>query len=180
MRSDRMHCLLRMGAASASLLAFLTVFGCATTGQTFFASQEDGRRAMAGGGSNLRLIANSEDVGGYFDVVEHTWPPGAVGNMHVHDFDAFYFVLDGTVTVDYGDRTFTGSPGSLFFHPKGVPHSHRDASGEGFTMLLLYAPGFGEGMNKLLDEMSKLDPKDPDFGAQSSQVLKSVGKTEPR
>ena len=100
--------------------------------------------------------------------------------MHVHSFDAFYFVLEGAVTVDYGDHTRTGSAGSLFFHPKGVPHAHKDATGNGFRMLLLYAPSFGDGMDKVLDAMEELDPKDPDFGAKSSEVLKAVGGTGPK
>jgi hypothetical protein len=47
-------------------------------------------------------------------------------------------------------------------------------------MLLLYAPSFGDGMDRLLDAMAQLDPNDPDFGAKTGQVLKDIGKTQPQ
>lgn len=170
---------LRIGVLAA-MATLVVLYGCATTSDPFFASQDDGRRAMAGGGSQLRLVATSEEVGGYFDVVDHRWPPGAGTNMHVHEFDAFYYVLEGAITVDYEDYTRSGAAGSLFYHPRGVAHQVSDASGNGFRMLLLYAPGFGDGMDKLLDAMAQLEPGDPNFGGQTAEVLKNVGKTQPQ
>ena len=180
MEKTRTRLRMRALAVPAAMLAVLAVIGCATPGELFFASPTDGRNARAGGGSQLRLVATSAEVGGHFDIVDHAWPPGGATNMHVHEFDAFYFVAEGAITVDYGDHTRTGSAGSVFYHPKGVAHAAKDATGNGFRLILLYAPSFGDGMDKLLDAMSELDPKDPDFGAKTSEVLKTVGRTQPQ
>jgi quercetin dioxygenase-like cupin family protein len=165
--------------AVAAVLAALAVAGCVTTPEPFFASPDDGRKAKGGHNSDLRLIAKDEEVAGYFDVVDHRWPPGSKGDMHVHAFDTFYFVLEGTVTVDYGDYQRTGGPGSLFFNPKGVPHAHIDSGGKGMRMLLLYVGGFGDGMDVMLDAVAQVDPKDPEYGAKISAIVKNIGKTWP-
>lgn len=44
--------------------------------------------------------------------------------MHVHDDeDEFHYYLEGSVTVTICDKTYTGSPGSACFLPKGIPHA---------------------------------------------------------
>ena len=99
--------------------------------------------------------------------------------MHMHEFDEFYFVLDGKVTVRTGDRTFIGTPGSFFFFPRGVAHSGTDASetDDGFRMLVMYAPRFGDGMDKMLDALGALNPQDPNVADQAGEIVKTIGKT---
>jgi mannose-6-phosphate isomerase-like protein (cupin superfamily) len=57
--------------------------------------------------------------------------PGASGPpWHVHEFDQFYFVLDGTLSVDVALQHHEVGPGSLIVLPAGVPHQQRNASAE--------------------------------------------------
>lgn len=49
--------------------------------------------------------------------------PGASGpTTHVHDFDQFYFVLDGSLHVEVGLQHHVVEPGTLVVLPSGVPH----------------------------------------------------------
>jgi mannose-6-phosphate isomerase-like protein (cupin superfamily) len=52
--------------------------------------------------------------------------PGS-GNthMHLHRFDQFYYVTEGTLEIEMGVDTFQVGPDSLLVIPAGVPHSNR-------------------------------------------------------
>ena len=48
---------------------------------------------------------------------------GAGGpDLHIHDFDQFYYVLEGTMSCEIGLRRFTAEPHTLVVLPAGVPH----------------------------------------------------------
>lgn len=50
-------------------------------------------------------------------------PAGRSGPpLHVHDFDQFYFVLEGRLSIEVGLYTYTVDPGSLVVLPAQVPH----------------------------------------------------------
>jgi quercetin dioxygenase-like cupin family protein len=59
-------------------------------------------------------------------VMELENPPGWEVPLHVHDDeDEVHYYLEGSVTVTCGDKTFSGTPGSLAYLPKGIPHALR-------------------------------------------------------
>ena len=66
-------------------------------------------------------------------VMEFENPPGWEVPLHVHEHeDEVHYYFEGNVTVTCGDKTFVGTPGSLAFLPKGIPHALRfDDSGPG-------------------------------------------------
>lgn len=49
-------------------------------------------------------------------------PSGGGPKLHVHDFDQFFFVLEGVLTVQVALETHTAGPGHLVVLPAGVPH----------------------------------------------------------
>jgi mannose-6-phosphate isomerase-like protein (cupin superfamily) len=50
-------------------------------------------------------------------------PPGASGpGLHIHRFDQFYYVLDGTLNVEIGLDSHRVRANSLVVLPAGVPH----------------------------------------------------------
>ena len=92
----------------------------------------------------LRRADSSEHVSLYVGSVE----PGAGGpGTHVHAFDQFYFVLDGTMTVEVGLERHVADPFTLVVLPAGVPHRQfNEAAGiERHITLIAPEPLPGDG-----------------------------------
>ena len=54
--------------------------------------------------------------------------PGAQGPpLHTHEFDQFYFVIEGALEVQIGLDMQVVGPNTLVVLPAGVPHKQRDA-----------------------------------------------------
>jgi mannose-6-phosphate isomerase-like protein (cupin superfamily) len=85
----------------------------------------------------LRRADSSEHVSLYVGSVE----PGAGGpGTHVHAFDQFYFVLDGTMTVEIGLERHVADPFTLVVLPAGVPHRQFNEAAETERHITLIAP----------------------------------------
>ena len=55
-------------------------------------------------------------------------PAGGVGpDLHIHEFDQFYLILEGTLGVQVGFTEYTVSPRHLVVLPAGVPHKQWNA-----------------------------------------------------
>lgn len=70
-------------------------------------------------------------------------PGFAVGpGLHVHPFDQIYFVLEGTMTLQFGLATYPVKANSFVIIPTGVVHQNRnDGPGiERHVTLLLPEP----------------------------------------
>ena len=66
---------------------------------------------------------------------------GAGGpGLHVHEFDQFYYVLEGTMSIEAGLASFTAGPHTLVVLPAGVPHRQWNAGLERERHLTLIAP----------------------------------------
>ena len=143
----------------------------------FFASQDDGRTLNAIG-IEQRLIATRADTGGYFDVLEGVWAPEGVFGMHTHDYDEFYYIAEGDIIVDYGDRTVNASVGSFFFFPKGQAHLMKNPSSTvPLKVIIFFAPAFGDGYDKIMDGLEQMSTDDPDYGAKVGELMENTGKT---
>ncbi len=71
----------------------------------------------------------------YFSVVDHTvgsvhigkgvstLQPGGHIERHLHSYEEAFYVLEGTVVVGLGDRTYTLVPGDYGFFPVAVEHA---------------------------------------------------------
>src|SRR5207245_8220397 len=60
-----------------------------------------------------RTVVNYMEVG----------PGGAGPKTHVHEFDQYYFVLEGQLTVEVALEKHVVEPGTLVILPAGVPHT---------------------------------------------------------
>lgn len=65
--------------------------------------------------------------------------PGAGGPaLHFHDFDQFYFVLGGELTVQIGHEKAVAHPGDLVMLPKGVVHTNlNEGAGDEYHLAIL-------------------------------------------
>jgi quercetin dioxygenase-like cupin family protein len=73
-------------------------------------------------------------------------PGGAGPGMHIHDFDQYYYVLEGVMNVEVALQRHTVEAGGLVLLPAGVPHRQWNGSGVAPERhLALLAPGPAPG-----------------------------------
>jgi hypothetical protein len=74
-------------------------------------------------------------------------PPAGGFPLHVHrDEDETVYVLEGAVTVFYGDERFAAKPGTFVFLPRGVPHGYRSDGDDPARVLEFTVPSGLEGL----------------------------------
>ena len=70
---------------------------------------------------------------------------------HIHHReDEIFYVLEGEIVVSVGDRTIKGTPGTMVFLPRNVPHSFTIES-EQARMLIMVTPA---GLERWFKEFS--------------------------
>jgi mannose-6-phosphate isomerase-like protein (cupin superfamily) len=80
---------------------------------------------------------SGEDTNGRFSLVEMLAPHGEQPPLHVHrDDDEGFYVIEGEVTLWYGDRRLELTAGDFALAPHGVPHTYRVESEDGARMLV--------------------------------------------
>jgi quercetin dioxygenase-like cupin family protein len=92
------------------------------------------------------IKATAEDTGGQMTIVEVTEPPGAEGPLHVHHReDEAFWVLEGEVTLQIGERLIEARAGDYAFGPRNIPHRYT-VGASGCRMLFICTPGGFEGL----------------------------------
>lgn len=61
-------------------------------------------------------------------------------HLHVHDFDQFYFVLEGSMAVQIGAKEYEAGPNTLVVLPAGVPHRQWNPGSEPERHIAILAP----------------------------------------
>lgn len=78
---------------------------------------------------SMRWLANRASGSEHGGVYRAEMAPGAAGpTTHVHDFDQFYFVLEGSLEVEVGLQRHTVGPNTLVVLPSQVPHRQWNGS----------------------------------------------------
>ena len=71
----------------------------------------------------------------------HRTAPGSSGPpLHVHEFDQYYFILEGTMTVEVAGKTLEANKHEVVLLPAGVPHTQANKSGAPESHLTIVAP----------------------------------------
>jgi EmrB/QacA subfamily drug resistance transporter len=116
--------------------------------------------ANARGTFATRVLVRSEESADAVGIVENTVPAGWGGPpLHHHAFDEAFYVLDGELTLQVGDRVVVRRPGDVVFAPSGVPHAVANPGDRPARYLLVCTPG---GFERYFDELAAraagLDP----------------------
>jgi mannose-6-phosphate isomerase-like protein (cupin superfamily) len=97
--------------------------------------------------NRMSVKATAESTGGAFGLVESLIAPGFSPPLHVHHReDESFYVLEGEVTMQCGDKRFRASAGAFVFLPRSVPHTFVVEGDRPARMLTLLTPGGGEGV----------------------------------
>jgi quercetin dioxygenase-like cupin family protein len=104
-------------------------------------------RTIAVVGDVYRFLATGEDTDGKYALWEAIVPPGGGPPLHVHsrEEEGFY-VLEGEITFQIGDRRLVASTGTFANMPVGTTHSFKNESGKTARMLISVAPAGLERM----------------------------------
>jgi len=95
------------------------------------------------GASQLSLKATEKETAGAFFLSETTVEPGFPGPpLHVHhELTDMFYVLEGTLTFQFGEETIEGPPGTFVCAPPETPHTFSNPSPEPVRFLNFNVPG---------------------------------------
>jgi quercetin dioxygenase-like cupin family protein len=88
--------------------------------------------------SDSSLKAGVASTSGAFTLIESRTDGGAPLHVHTRE-DEYFYVLDGTISVQIGNETFEAGARSFVFLPRSVPHSW-DVVGDEATLLMMTVP----------------------------------------
>src|SRR6267378_3505123 len=114
-------------------------------------------RTVAVVGDVYRFLATGENTNGRYALWEAIVPPGGGPPPHVHsrEEEGFY-ILEGEITFQIGDRRLVAGAGTFANMPVGTPHSFKNESGKPAKMLISIAPA---GLEKMFFETGVLLPE---------------------
>jgi quercetin dioxygenase-like cupin family protein len=88
--------------------------------------------------------ALAEDTGGRLTAWEELLPHRSSPPLHVHhEDDEAWYVLDGQLTFQVGDFSWTVGTGAFVWAPRGLPHTFRVDSPTARMLALAVPGGFG-------------------------------------
>lgn len=129
-------------------------------------------------GCLFSVLADSEDTGGRFGLMEMVAPKGREPSRHLHHHDdEGFYVLEGNLTFYVGEETHEAGPGTFVFLPRGVPHSYTFQT-EVVRMLAIVAPG---GIERHFRDPRFAEPAEtptlpPPTGEPDPAVLEEMAK----
>jgi mannose-6-phosphate isomerase-like protein (cupin superfamily) len=97
---------------------------------------------LTAAGTQITFKVRSDATSGRFSITEYVLPPNFAGPPpHVHRvFEHAWYVIDGTVQMQIGDRTFTGEASAFAFVPMGTSHTFANSSTTPARLLAVDTP----------------------------------------
>jgi quercetin dioxygenase-like cupin family protein len=106
-----------------------------------------------GPGVKVTFLVTGEQSGGACFIFEAVTPPGGGPPPHIHhrEEESFYLV-EGTLSIQAGRRTFQASPGDFVHIPRGTVHSFRNNGTVDARLLTTVSPAGPAGLEKFFAE----------------------------
>jgi quercetin dioxygenase-like cupin family protein len=125
--------------------------------------------AYWGPGDQLRFLITGAETNGAFFMGEATVPPGGGPPPHVHQReDESFYVMQGTLTIQVGERTIQAAAGDLVFLPRGIAHSFKNTGTVMAKLLVTITPAglenyFASVFDPAADDSTTTPPPNPQF-----------------
>ncbi len=105
----------------------------------------EGQRLEAWG-AQVIVKAGTLETGGAFNLLEVMGAGGFATPLHIHYAeDVAVYVLEGSLTIYWGDEKKEATAGSYFFQPRGIPHGFRVMGDSRARVLYLTVPAGFDG-----------------------------------
>lgn len=105
------------------------------------------RAAFSGDKFSVQFLASRETKSKNVAInLAQVQPDSGGPSFHIHSFDQFYYVLDGTMSVDVGLNKYQAGPHTLVVLPAGVVHQNRNSGAGVETHITILAPHPTDGM----------------------------------
>ena len=103
----------------------------------------------------VRFMANGDETGGGFALVEHPMSPKALAApLHLHEReDEYSFVIEGRCGALLGDEVLVGEVGDLIFKPRNQWHTFWNAGDTTARILEIISPAGFEDFFEELDAL---------------------------
>ena len=123
----------------------------------------------------IKILVRGEENHGRVGIVESVMPTGAAGPpLHVHDFDEAFFVVEGELTFQLGDRLISARAGELAFAPSATPHTVANRSDHPARFVLVCTPaGFEREFARRAARSAGTEP--PAWAMQPVPEVRYVG-----
>jgi len=128
---------------ATALSAFAFAQTSAPPREAFLVPSGEDREGLAhtlGFSRILFKVLSSETAGGLF-VIEHEHLTKGGPPLHLHLYqDEWFYILEGAVDFQIGDKRFRLGPGDSAFGPRGIPHAFSLLGDSPGRMLIAFTP----------------------------------------
>ena len=97
--------------------------------------------AYCGPGDRMTFLITGAETGGAFFMAEVSVAPGGGPPPHIHSReDESFYVQQGTLAVQVGDKALNVSAGDFVHMPRGMAHSFKNLGNETAKLLMVATP----------------------------------------
>jgi quercetin dioxygenase-like cupin family protein len=106
---------------------------------------------LLGPSETLKILITGVETGGELLMVETTVEPGGGTPPHIHHReDESFYVLEGSLTLNVGDKTMEATAGDFIRLPRDLAHWFQNTSQEPAKVLITITPA---GLEKFFEEV---------------------------
>lgn len=92
-------------------------------------------------GGFFKVLMSAKDSGGAMGIIDITLPAGVEPPPHIHrNEDEIFYLLEGNIRFQIGEKTVEAKPGDAVFAPRMVPHHFTIVNGHA-RFLNIMTPG---------------------------------------
>jgi quercetin dioxygenase-like cupin family protein len=121
---------------------------------------------------SVKFMVTAAETEGRMTVFETTEHPGYKTQWHSHNnSEETFYILEGTLTIKAGGKTYHARQGSFVYIPRGTPHGQGNFTDKPVRFVTTFTPGGAEIFFRERNVALKgLKPTDPNYAKLLQQV----------